>query len=58
MFEIVLVCRRPRQLPPIRVQICTPNLEPVNPSLEKSPKAFVETDHTDYNILSFDAAET
>ncbi len=57
MFDIVLVCR---QLPPtrMRVQIFTPTLEPVNPSLKKSPTGIVETDHTDHNILSFDAAET
>jgi hypothetical protein len=36
--DIVFGCRRPRQLPPMRVQIFTSNLEPVNPSLEKSPK--------------------
>ena len=32
MFDIVLICRKPRQLPPMRVQIFTPNrdLEPVN----------------------------
>jgi hypothetical protein len=29
MLDIVLVCRRSRHLPPMRVQIFTPNLEPV-----------------------------
>jgi hypothetical protein len=29
-FDIVLVCRRPRQLPPMRVQIIIPILTPVN----------------------------
>jgi hypothetical protein len=32
--DIVLVCRRPRQLPQISVQIFTLNLEPVNPPLD------------------------
>ena len=36
--DIVSVGRRPRQLPPMSVQIFTPNLAPINPSLEKSPK--------------------
>jgi hypothetical protein len=58
MFDIVLVCRRPMQLQPMRIQIFTPTLAPVNPSLEKSPQGIVETDHTDHNILSLDAAET
>ena len=39
--DIVLVCRRPRQLPPMSVQIFTSNLEPVNPSLEKITKRYV-----------------
>jgi hypothetical protein len=38
MLTLFLVCRRPRHLPPMRVQIFTPNLAPVNPALEKSPK--------------------
>jgi hypothetical protein len=36
MFDIVLVCRRPRQLQPMRVQIIIPNLAPVNSCLEAS----------------------
>ena len=39
--DIVLVCRRPRQLPPMSVQIFTSNLEPVNPSLDKITKRYV-----------------
>ena len=35
-FNIVLVCRRPRQLPPMRVQIIIPNLAPVNSCLQES----------------------
>jgi hypothetical protein len=35
-FNIVLVCRRPRQLPPMRVQIIIPNLTPVNSCLQES----------------------
>jgi hypothetical protein len=35
MFDIFLGRMRPRQLQPMRVQIFTPTLEPVNPSLEK-----------------------
>jgi hypothetical protein len=34
MFEIVLFCKRPRQLQPMLVQIFTPTLAPVNPSLK------------------------
>ncbi len=34
-------CRRPRQLPPMSVQIFTSNLEPVDPSLEKITKRYV-----------------
>jgi hypothetical protein len=35
-FDIVLVCRRPRHLPPMRVQIIIPNLTPVNSYLQES----------------------
>ena len=35
-FDIVLVCRRPRQLPPMRVQIIIPNLTPVNSCLQET----------------------
>ena len=38
---IVLVCRRLRHLPPMRVQIFTSNLEPVHPSLDKITKRYV-----------------
>jgi hypothetical protein len=39
--DIVLVCRRPRQLPPMSVQIFNSNLEPVNPSLGKITKRYL-----------------
>ena len=39
--DIVLVCRRPRQLPPMSVQIFTSNLEPINPSLDKITQRYV-----------------
>ncbi len=35
-FDVVLVCRRPRQLPPMRIQIIIPNLTPVNSCLQES----------------------
>ena len=56
IFGTVLVCRRPRQLLAMRVQIVIPNLEPNNPSLEKLPIGIIETDHTANKIPSFDAA--
>jgi hypothetical protein len=36
MFDIDSVCRRLRQLPPMRVQIIIPNLAPVNACLQES----------------------
>ena len=39
--DIVLVCRRQRQLLPMCVQIFTSNSEPVNPSLEKITKRYL-----------------
>ena len=35
-FDIVLVCRRPRQLSPMRIQIIIPSLTPVNSCLQES----------------------
>ncbi len=35
-LDISLVCRRSRQLPPMRVQIIIPNLAPVNSCLQES----------------------
>ena len=41
MLTLFWVCRRPRQLPPMSVQIFTSNLEPINPSLDKITQRYV-----------------
>jgi hypothetical protein len=61
MFDIVLICRRPRQLCGC---VSKSSLHPWSQSIFLSnnhQKVFVESDHTNQNIvniLSFDAAET
>jgi hypothetical protein len=57
--DIVLVCRRPRQLPAFRQCVSKSSPQTWRKSIllsKNHQKLFDETDHTDHNLQSFDAA--